>query len=102
MSKYGRNPPNDGTKSIPIGKLLIVMVVAMALYVAFVLLTAGDTANVMCIEIMTLMLDDPEHLRLHEDYPNLFMDLHDYLDKNCKGVDLPDRPVSIGSEMEMP
>jgi hypothetical protein len=29
------------------------------------------------------MLDDPEHSRLHFDYPNILNDLHKYFHENC-------------------
>lgn len=102
MSRYGRNPNRDNSSenNIPVGKLLIVCAVVMIGYVAIVMFTS-DTEPVMCIEIMTLMLDDPEHSRLHNDYPELFLSLHEYIDENCQGVELPNR-VSMGSGMEMP
>lgn len=98
MSRYGREPNKN---TVPIGKLLILCAIIMIGYAVIVLVTADTDPDILCIETMTLMLDDPEHARLHNEYPNLFLNLHDYIDKNCQNVKLPDR-ISMGSEMEMP
>ena len=69
------------------GLLLFLFVVAFVLF-------SGDEENEMCDEIIYMMLDDPDHSRLHETYPMITMQLHVYLDENCETVD-EDNPMGI-------
>jgi hypothetical protein len=62
----------------------------------------GQTEENMCTEIVTMMLDDPDHMRLHNSYPSIMNNLHLYLDKNCQ-EELPEQVmIAGGSGMEMP
>ncbi len=53
----------------------------------FSLLGDDTKSKEMCAEITTLMLDDPEHNRFHNDYPAIMMELHQFLDKSCINVE---------------
>lgn len=69
-------------------------IMGIFLVVAYFVLFSEDEPNVICDEIVTLMLDDPEHQRLHNDYPNILMKLHVYLDENCESMD-ESNPMNI-------
>jgi len=84
---------DEPKKPIPYGKLLFLMIVVMVAYLVLVLMSAPDSTP-MCDEIVTLMLDDPEHLRLHNDYPEILNSLHVYLDENCETMD-ENNPMGI-------
>ncbi len=64
------------------------------LVVAFFVLFPSVEENEMCDEIIYMMLDDPDHSRLHETYPIITMQLHVYLDENCETVD-ENNPSSV-------
>jgi len=50
----------------------------------FFMLSPDDTkTDEICLEIIRLMLDDPDHDRLHIDYPVILLELHKVLDEKC-------------------
>ncbi len=68
-----------------IGVCLLLMF--FAVITVFSLLGDGNKSGAMCAELSTLMFDDPELLRLHNDYPVTMIELHQFFDKNCDNID---------------
>ncbi len=69
----------------------------MAFMVIVLLFTGTSDIEGYCSEIITMMLDDPDHIRLHESYPIMMMNLHLYLDENCD-EELPAQVMIAGGE----
>jgi|LWDU01.1.fsa_nt_gi hypothetical protein len=62
--------------------ILIVLTISSVPFIYYTTISALEP-DTICQELTNLMLDDPEHMRLHNDYPNLFIHLHQYIDMNC-------------------
>jgi|APSaa5957512493_1039668.scaffolds.fasta_scaffold136862_1 hypothetical protein len=74
-----------GLKEVCISACVVVILFVFG----WVVLNGSQGSIDICDEITSMMLDDPEHMRLHNDYSNLMNYLHLYLDKNCQGMDMP-------------
>ena len=70
-----------------IGFLVSILVGLIILMIVIAPLKNSESNPDKCSEIKKLMLDDPEHSRLHSDYPNVLNDLHVYLSDNCNTDD---------------
>jgi hypothetical protein len=91
--KYMGRYDGDTKKKNKRQTLMIFGLLLFLIGVAFVLFS-GDEESEMCDEIIDLMLNDPSHSTLHDRYPNILMNLHVYLDKNCETVD-ENNPMGI-------
>jgi len=81
MGRYDEQKPS---KNLRVFKLGFIFLTGMLIfYVIFGMILGDENEMKMCKEIVTMMLDDPDHLRLHNDYPEITMNLHQYLDANC-------------------
>lgn len=78
----------DKEISAKIGLYLAVLAGMIVLLIILVPIKNLETSEKKCNEIKTLMLDDPEHNRLHNDYPDIMIDLHKYFHKYCNTEDL--------------
>jgi hypothetical protein len=100
---FGDNP--DKRNVLPLGRIVFGTIALMMLFVFVVVILSGSEVDPVCNEITTLMLDDPEHTRFHNDYPNVMMELHTYLDENCADMPMMETKggsVSVGSGGDMP
>jgi len=39
--------------------------------------------SILCKEILDFMLDDPDHMRIHNDYPGMMLEIHLINDGRC-------------------
>jgi len=81
--RYDGDQKKTPTYRYAIALLLLIF----AMITVFSLLGDDSKSEAMCAEITTLMLDDSEHNRLHNDYPAIMMELHQFLDKSCINVE---------------
>lgn len=77
---------NDTKKKNKVSKVMIFGLILFLIGAGFFMF-GGEEERPMCYEIIEMMLDDPDHSRLHDSYPNVMMNLHVYMDKNCETVD---------------
>jgi hypothetical protein len=74
---------DDNYISYQIGLLVAILAGLVIILIIIVPIKNLDINENKCDEIKTLMLDDPEHSRLHSDYPNILNDLHKYQNEKC-------------------
>ena len=74
---------DDNYISYQIGLLVAILAGLVIVLIIIMPIKNLDVSDEKCDEINTLMLDDPEHSRLHFDYPNILNDLHKYFHENC-------------------
>ena len=74
---------DDNYISYQIGLLVAILACLVIVLIIIMPIKNLDVSDEKCDEIKTLMLDDPEHSRLHFDYPNILNDLHKYFHENC-------------------
>ncbi len=89
MGKFDEEPKKKSKRQ----SLMIFGLIVFLIGTYFVLFSV-DEERPMCDEVIELMLDDTDHLRLHESYPNIMMSLHSYMDNNCNTVN-EDNPMGI-------
>ena len=74
---------DDNYISYQIGLLVAILAGLVIVLIIIMPIKNLDVSDEKCDEIKTLMLDDPEHSRLHFDYPNILNNLHKYFHENC-------------------
>ncbi len=62
-------------------------VLIFVMITVFSLLGDGTKNDEMCAELTIMMLNDSEHDRLHNDYPALMIELHQFLLKSCNDIE---------------
>jgi hypothetical protein len=74
---------SDNYISYQIGLLVAILAGLVIILIIIMPIKNLDTNHDKCDEINRLMLDDPEHSKLHSDYPNILNDLHKYQNEKC-------------------
>lgn len=104
MGKY------DKEEKPLLGKNFKIIVIGMLLLFMFgVLLTSlggSSEKSDRCKEMKKMMLEDPNHTQLHDDYPIVMQDLHEYLDDKCIAINenelvTPDFEEDLDSKYEI-
>lgn len=80
-------------KMTKVQRVMIFGLILFLIGVGFIMF-GSEKEKPMCSEIIEMMLDDPDHSRLHDTYPIIMMQLHVYLDDHCETVD-ENNPMNI-------
>lgn len=85
----GRFDGDDKKSTFQKYKYSILLFFMTGMMIGFFALSPVDSnkTDLMCEEVTRLMLDDPDHQRLHNQYPTIMNELHMVIDKKCDKVD---------------
>ena len=64
-----------------VGLLSVISMTSILVFDQIDILFRDD--SILCKEILDFMLDDPDHMRIHNDYPGMMLEIHLINDGRC-------------------